>query len=55
MSDPGFDPDTLFTMILIEENKTGQLVVYKIGKAIAFMSLKEFFDSLSCVEKDAVW
>ncbi len=42
-------------MILIEESKTGQLVLRKVGEGIASMPLEEFLDSLGCVEEDAVW
>ena len=50
-----FDPNMLFTMILIEESKTGQLVSRKVGKKIVSMPLEKFFDSLNCIEEDAVW
>ncbi len=42
-------------MILIEESKTGQLVLCKNGKEITSMPLKKFLNSLGCVEEDAVW
>ncbi len=45
----------LFTMILIEESKTGRLVPRKVGEGIASMLLEEFLDSLGYVEEDAVW
>ncbi len=44
-----------FTMILIEESKTGRLVSREVGEGIASMPLEEFLDSLGCVEKDAIW
>ncbi len=50
-----FDPDTPFTMILIEESKTGRLIPHEVGEGIASMPLEEFLDSLNCVEEDAVW
>ncbi len=45
----------LFTMILIEESKTRQLIPCKVGEEITSMPLEEFLDSLDCIEKDAVW
>ncbi len=44
-----------FIMILIEKSKTERLVPREVGKRIAFMPLEKFFDSLGCVEEDAVW
>ena len=49
-----FDSDIPFTMIFIKENKTEQLVFYKVGEKIAFILLKKFLNSLSCIEKDVV-
>ncbi len=53
--DPGFDPDTPFTMNLIEKSKTGRLIPPKTGERIASMPLEEFLDGQGYVEEDAVW
>ena len=42
-------------MVLIEENKSGKLDPWEVGKGNASMPLDEFFDCLNCAEKDAVW
>ena len=44
-----------FIMILIEESKTGQLVSHKVRDEITSILLEDFFDSLDCIKKDAVW
>lgn len=53
-SDPEFDPDTPFTIILIEKSKTGQLLLRKLREKIASIRLEEFLDSLDCIEEDVV-
>ena len=50
-----YEPDMPFTMVLMEENKSGKLGPRKVGEGIASMSLDEFLDCLNCVEEDAVW
>lgn len=49
-----YDPDTLFTMVLIEKNKNKKLGLRKIGEGITFMPLDEFLNCLSCAEEDLV-
>lgn len=50
-----YDPDTPFTMVLMEENKSGKLGPREVGEGIASMPLDEFLDCLNCAEEDAVW
>ena len=45
----------LFTIILIEENKTGQLIFCKVIEKIVSMLLEKFLDSLNCIKKDIIW
>lgn len=51
----GVDPDILLIIVLIEKAKGERLVLWEVGKAITPMPLDEFFDCLSCIEKDTVW
>lgn len=41
-------------MIFIKKNKARQLVFYKVGKKIGFMSLDKSFDNLNCIEKNMI-
>ncbi len=50
-----YDPDTPFTMVLMNENKSGILGPREVGKGIASMPLDEFLDCLNCAKEDAVW
>ena len=50
-----YNPDTPFTMVLMEENKSGKLGSQEVGESIASMPLDKFLDCLNCAEKDAVW
>ncbi len=50
-----FDPDTPFTMVLMEVDKSGKLRPRQVGKGIATMLLDKFFDYLGCIKEDAVW
>ena len=51
----GYDPDTLFTIVLMEENKSGKLGPQEVEEDIASMPLDEFLNCFNCAEKDAVW
>lgn len=42
-------------MVFIEKNKAECLVLHKVDKKIAIISLHKIFDCLSCVEEDAIW
>ena len=42
-------------MVVMEENNSGKLGPWKVGKGIASMPLDEFLDCLNCAEEDAVW
>ena len=50
-----YDPDTLFTMVHMEENKSEKLGPQEVGKGIADIPLDEFLDCLNCAKEDAVW
>ena len=50
-----YDLDTLFTIVLIEENKSGKLGPPEVGEDIVSMPFDEFLDCLNCAEKDGVW
>lgn len=41
-------------MVLIKESKVKYFIHGKVDKEIASMTLEEFFDNLSCIEKDVV-
>ena len=47
-----YDPDMPFTMVLMEENKSGKLGLQKVGESIASMPLDKFLDYLNCAEED---
>lgn len=49
------DPDTAFTMIIIEENKNRNLGPWEVGEGIAFILLDEFLEFLNCIEENIVW
>lgn len=52
--DSGFNPDTPFIMVLIEESKSRNLAHRKVAERIASMPLDKFFDCLGYVEEDVV-
>lgn len=49
-----FDPDTLFTIVLMEVDKCGQLKPRQVRERIASITLDKFFDCLCYMEEDSV-
>ena len=50
-----YDPDKPFTMVFMEENKSGKLGSQEVGEGIASMPLNKFLDCLNCAEEDTIW
>lgn len=48
------DPDTHFTMVFMQENKSKKLDPSQIRKDIAFISNNKFFDCFNYAEKDSI-
>lgn len=49
-----YEPDTLFTILLIEKNKSGKLSPREFREVIASMLLDKFLDFFYYIKKDTV-
>ena len=49
-----YDLDMPFTIVCIEENKSGKLGPQKVRKSIVFIPLDKFLNSFNCTKKDAI-
>lgn len=50
-----YDPDTLFIIVIIEENQSEKLGSSEIKEGISSMPVDEFLNFFDWVEKNAVW